>query len=175
MRKRFIATFAAAALALAAPAPNLAQSRSGQDLTPEGRGAFISMAGAIDAFEIRSGEIALEKARRPEVRAFAQRMVTDHRRSTERLKEKIGESGREFLEPPAMLPLHWDELRDLEDASDRRFDSEYVEQRIESHEIAVELHRNFAANGSDAQLKAFAEEALPAETAHLDEARQLDR
>lgn len=174
MRKRFIATFAAAAFALAAPAPNLAQSRSGQDLTPEGRGAFISMAGAIDAFEITSGEIALEKARRPEVRAFAQRMVTDHRRSTERLKETVGESGREFLEPPAMLPLHWDELRDLEDASDRRFDREYVEQRIESHEIAVELHRNFAANGNDPQLKTFAEAALPAETAHLEQARQLD-
>lgn len=175
MRKRFIATFAAAAFALAAPAPNLAQSISGQDLAPEGRAAFISLTGAINAFEMRSSEIALEKARRPEVRDYAQRIVTEHQQSTEQLKETVGESGREFLEPPAMLPVHWEELRDLEDASSRRFDREYVEQRIEWHEVAVELHRNFAANGSDPQLKAFAEAALPAETAHLEQARQLDR
>ena len=176
MRQRLFATFTIAAIAIAAPqTPILAQSISGQDLTPEGRGAFISLSGAIGAFEIRSAEIALEKARRPEVREYAQRMLTEHRRATEQLKEIVGESGREFLEPPAMLPFQWEMLRDLEDKSSRRFDGEYVEQRVESHEVAVNLHRNFAANGNDPSLQAFAEAALPAETGHLDQARLLDR
>ena len=176
MRQRLFATFAVAAIAIAAPqAPILAQSISGQDLTPEGRGAYLSLAGALDAYTIRSSELALENARRPEVRALAQKLITEHRQASERLKETAGDSGRAFLDPPAMLPFQWEWLRDLEDASSRRFDREYLEQQVEAHEVAVEMHRNFAANGSDAQLKAYAEAVVPTASGHLQEVRQLEQ
>ena len=176
MRMRVIAACAALTIGLVGPsAQSLAQSISGQDLTPEGRGAYITLAGAIDEFERRSAELALEKARRPEVKALAQDMVAEHRESAERLKDAAGSEARQYLEPPAMLPFQWEWLRDLEDSSSRRFDQEYVDQRVEAHEIAVALHRNYAANGSDAELRAFAEAAVPKASAHLAEARLLDR
>jgi putative membrane protein len=77
--------------------------------------------------------------------------------------------------PPAMLPMHWDMLRDLEDASSSRIDDDYIEQQVEAHEVAVELHRNFAANGQSPRAKAYAESMLPTATRHLERARQLDR
>ena len=175
MRNRFFGVLAATAFALVPmPATAASQSTSGQDLTPEGRGAYIAVAGATDLFTVRSAEMAVEKARRPEVRDFAQTMLTDHRTAMEELGEAARSVGLEELMPPGMLPMHWDMLRDLEDASGSRFDEAYLDQQIEAHEIAVELHRNFAANGDNEQLKAHAAASLPMATRHLEEARRLE-
>ena len=74
-----LSIFAAAAL----PGVASAQSMSGQDLSPDGRGAYVSVAGAMHAFQLRAGEIALGKAQRPEVRQFAQSMIDGHRQALE--------------------------------------------------------------------------------------------
>ena len=175
MRKRLIAAALALAFPLAAaPTPAPAQSPSGQNLTPRERGAYATVAGAAELFAIRSAEIAVEKAQRPEVRDYAQTILTEHRRSSERFAETVRAVGLEALLPPAMLPFQWERLRRLERASRRRFDRTFIDQQIEAHETAVELHRNFAANGNDPQLQAFAEAAQPVASRHLEQARRLD-
>lgn len=166
-----LSVFAAAAAAVL-PVAAIAQSTSGQDLTPDGRGAYVSVAGAVNGFEVRSGEIALTKARRPEVRQLAQTIVDAHRQGMERLIAAARERGIDASEP-GLLPFQWSRLRRLERASGSRFDRVYVEQQIEAHEIAVELHRNFAENGDDPTLRAYAEAAAPVEQQHLDQARGL--
>ena len=174
MRKRVVAAVAAAALALAgASAAALAQSSRGQELRPSERGAYVAVAGAHDLYQIRSAELALQKSQRPEVREYAQTMLTEHRRSSQRFAEAVRAVGLEELLPPAMMPMHWDMLRRLERAGSR-FDRTYVRQQIDMHEIAVELHRNFAANGNDPQLKPFAEAAVPVVSGHLERARRLE-
>src|SRR5688572_17435484 len=115
MRNRSFGALAAAALALVcAPAEAVSQSTSGQDLTPEERGAYVVVAGASDLFAIQSAEMAVEKASRPEVRAFAQTMLTEHRKALDQLGEAARAVGLGELLPPGMLPMHWDRLRDLE-------------------------------------------------------------
>jgi putative membrane protein len=176
MRKRFLAAAASAVFALTAmPTPVRAQSPSGQDLTPEGRGAYVALAGATDLYTVRAAEAALENAQRPEVRTFAQTMLTDHRGALQELEEVARSAGLEDLMPPGMLPMHWEMLRDLDDASAARFDQVYVDQQIVAHEIAAELHRNFAANGRYPSLKQYAAAALPIATSHLEGARRLDQ
>lgn len=173
MGKRAIAAAFAATLILAG-APGAAGAQSGQDLTPEGRGAYVAVAGATDLYAVRSAELALDRARRPEVRALAEAMLAEHRRSSEALAQIARAVGLDDQLPPAMMPMHWSMLRRLERASGSRFDSLYVDQQVEIHEIAVELHRNFAAHGHGPQLKAHAEAALPAAMRHLEQARRLD-
>ena len=175
MRMRAIAAAAAAAIVLAAaPGVGGAQSPTGQDLTPDQRGAYVAVAGAYDLYAVRAAELALDKAQRPEVREYAQAMLDDHRHSTEQLAEVARTAGLEELLPPAMMPLHWDMLRRLERARGARFDRIYVDQQVEAHETVVELHSNFAANGRGASLKAYAEAALPVASRHLDGARRLE-
>src|SRR5688500_16519084 len=146
MRYRSFGIFATAALGFATmPAAAASRSTSGQDLTPEGRGAYVAVAGAADQFAIRSAEIALEKAARPEVRDFAESMLTEHRAALEQLGEAARSAGLAELLPPGMLPMHWDMLRNLENASGSHFDEIYIDQQVDAHEVAVELHRNFAA------------------------------
>lgn len=175
MRSPVLSAIAATALALTMPAVGEARSTSGQDLTPEGRAAYIAVAGAIDLFSVRSAEMVLEKNPGPEVRSFAETILAEHRASMEELGEAARSVGLGELMPPGMLPMHWDLLRDLEDTSASRIDRVYIDQQVEAHEIAVELHRNFIANGSDASMKAYAEAILPTASRHLERARQLDR
>jgi putative membrane protein len=176
MRNRSFGGWAAAALALAfVPAEAAAQSTSGQDLTPEERGAYVAVAGATDLFAIQSAELAVDKARQPEVRSFAQTIFAEHRSALEQLGDAARAVGLGELLPPGMLPMHWDMLRDLEEASGSRFDRLYVDQQVEAHEVAVELHRNFAANGHNTRLKEYAGESLPMAMRHLAEAQRLER
>ena len=168
MRKLSIgaAGFAAAFAAFAAPA-------GGQDLTPEGRGAYAALAGANEAYQLRAAEIALEKARTPALRSHAETMLAEHRDRLARFEETARAAGLEEQLPPAMLPRHWAMLRRLEQRSGSRFERTYVAQQVESHEIAVELHRNFAANGTGPRLIEFARAAAPIAARHLDAARRL--
>jgi putative membrane protein len=158
---------AAALAACAAPA-------AAQDLTPEGRGAYAALTGANEAYQLRAAELALEKAGRPEVRAYAETMLAEHRERLARFEATARAAGLKEQLPPAMLPRHWEMLRRLEQRSGGRFERTYVEQQVESHELAVALHRNFAANGTGPRLLDFARAAAPVAERHLDAARRLD-
>jgi len=47
-------------------------------MTPVDPIDYVNMAAASDLFEIRSSQLALSKAQSPEVREFAQMLVTHH-------------------------------------------------------------------------------------------------
>ena len=170
---RLVAVAVSGLLAATLPAgAAAAQSISGQDLTPEGRAAYVALAGAANAFEVRAGEMALEKSRRPEVRELAEEMIDQHREAIEELLAAAESLGMETYEP-GMMPFHWEWLRRLERASDSRFDRVYLDQRTEAHEMILEMHRNFAENGSEASLRTIAQEEASIAYRHLEQARAL--
>src|SRR3712207_8417473 len=70
--------------------------RSGE-MTPTERGAYVRMAAASDLFEIQSSQLALQNAQRPEVRQFAQMLITHHTQTT-RSEEHTSElQSRQYL------------------------------------------------------------------------------
>jgi len=170
---RMFAAAASAALLIVMPLAVGAHSTSGQDLTPEGRGAYLAVAGANNLFMVKAAEIAREKARRPEVRQFAESMLAERQQDIEQLLDTARAGGLEAF-PPGMMPMHWQMLRRLERTSASRFDQVYVDQQIEVLEVALELHRNFFANGNGTRFKAFAQAAWPEASALLEQARQLE-
>ncbi len=72
MRKSFVAASLSFALLAACSTMNgVAGGPSGiADMTPEERGAYVTMAAASDLFEIQTGQLASQRARRPQVRQF---------------------------------------------------------------------------------------------------------
>lgn len=164
------ALFAAAGFSGAAAG----QSISRQNLTPDTRGAYVAVAAANDLYEQRAAEIALEKARRPEVRTVAETMLAEHRESHERLEEVARADGLGQLFPVGMMPMHWEMLRRLERSSGSRFDGRYLEQQQTTHEVGLALHRNFAEAGDSEALKDFARETLPMVARHLERLRALN-
>jgi hypothetical protein len=73
MKRSFFASMAASSLAIAPfPATLSASPPMQADPTPEQRRPYVRMAAASDLYKIQSAQIALQKARLPEVRACAQ-------------------------------------------------------------------------------------------------------
>ncbi len=136
--------------------------------------AYVAKAGAADLFEIQSSQLATSRARRPQVREFAQMLVTDHTRSTQMVADAARSDGLS-PRPPMLEPAQRSMLRQLERARDRDFDRLYLNQQIPAHQQGLALHRNYARNGEGRALRRTAGDIVPVVQHHLERARQLAR
>jgi putative membrane protein len=177
---RFVFAAAAAAAMTLLPGCTATDAGSGPasasapaDATPEDRGAYVAMAGASDLYEIQSSQLALSKAQRPEVRQFAQMLVTHHTQTTQQVTAAATAAGLR-PPPPQLMPMHAQMIAALEAASGASFDSAYLSQQIPAHEQALALHSNYAQNGDAPALRTAAAAAVPIVQSHLDQARRLN-
>ena len=176
MRKTFLGLTAAIALAGCAsvdtPMASVDAPMTG-DMTPENRMGYVTMAGASDLFEIQSSQLAVSKAQRPEVRQFAQMLIDHHMQTTATLTAAARASG--FTPPPPMLlPMQQRMIDELNRTSAGSFDQVYLRQQVPAHEMALALHRNYAADGDTPALRTAANSAVPIVQQHLDRARQFN-
>jgi putative membrane protein len=143
------------------------------DLTPEDRAGYVAMAGSSDLYEIESSRLALSQAQRPELRQFAQMLITHHTQTTATLMQAAQASG---MTPPApvLLPMHREMMEELQRAPASSFDQVYARQQVPAHEMALALHRNYTAEGDTPALRTAASSAVPIVQGHLEQARQLD-
>jgi putative membrane protein len=117
--------------------------------------AYVAAAASIDLFEIQSAELALQRARDPANRAFAQRTMSAHQGTSAQLSM----AGRRLdLLPSATLsPDHRAMLDALRAAPD--FDRVYREQQAALHRQGVSLHGGYARGGSSPTLRPVARNA----------------
>jgi putative membrane protein len=152
-----------------APAPPPAPPSAPQQLSALDQ-AFVQAALASDSFEIEASQMALDRSKNAEVQAFARRMVNEHSEARSRLQTMIGQPAA-VAEPAA----HQREIaRRLGGLSGQEFDREYVAQvGTIAHTEAVALFERAAAQASDTQIRAYAEQTLPALRGRLEEAQKL--
>jgi putative membrane protein len=131
---------------------------------------FVPTAVSSNLLEIESSRLALQRARDPEVRRFAQRMIRDHNLATRRMATVVRRAGLP-MPPPAMIPRHQQMVVSLQTASD--FDSAYMGAQIMAHQEAVALFSSYGSNGDVPQLAAFARQTLPNLEMHLQHAQSL--
>jgi putative membrane protein len=117
--------------------------------------AYVAAASSIDLFEMKSAELALQRAQDPGNRAFAERALNAHRGTSAQLSY----AGRRLnLLPSASLnPDHQAMLDALAATSD--FDNTYRAQQGIVVEEGVRLHGNFARSGNSPTLRPIAENA----------------
>jgi putative membrane protein len=133
---------------------------------------FLEQAAQNGHAEISASRLALEKTRNEQVRAFAQRMVDDHTRSSEELKALAASKNLQVPTEPSMLQKGKEML--ISGLSDDNFDRRYVNQMgVEAHEDNIELFDRAAREAQDAEVKAFATKSLPQLRSHLEAARSL--
>jgi putative membrane protein len=177
MKSSFLSLSAAivVALGVAATMPAGPGARLEAQRGP-GRGAmtYVAKAGAGDLYEIQSSQMASTRATRPQVREFAQMLVTDHQRSTQMVADAARSDGLS-PRPPMLEPAQRTMLRQLERARARDFDRLYLNQQIPAHQQALALHRSYARSGEGRALRQAAGGIVPVVQTHLDRARQLSR
>ncbi|HVZ10010.1 DUF4142 domain-containing protein [Rhodopila sp.] len=154
--RTLITTLAAATLLSATPA---LAAVSGSDRT------FAAEAAQGGVAEIQLGQLALQKAASPQVKEFANRMVTDH---TTANQELAGVAKTEKLSLPAEPDARQkSDMERLSGLTGNAFDTAYMKQMVQDHEKTVAAFQKEAQTGRDPELKAFAQKYLPVLRQHL--------
>ncbi len=134
---------------------------------------FMKQAAQNGAAEIEASQLALQKARNPEVKAFAEKMVADHTKTSEELKQLAASKNVKLPEGPSMKQKA--ELKMVSAGDDAKFDERYAKAfGVKAHQETIKLFQEAAAKATDADVKAFAQKTLPALNHHLEMARALE-
>lgn len=134
---------------------------------------FVEKASLSDMYEIEASKIALERSQVQAIKNYAQMMVDSHIATSAELKPLA--TAASVIPPTALDNDHMNKLEDLRKASAEDFDDKYIDQQTDAHENALNLLKDFAANGKDAGLVAFATKTALAVDTHLQQARALDK
>jgi putative membrane protein len=161
-----ISIVAATLVALTGPAVAQVQLVSDQDRE------FVNKAATGGLAEVELGRIAAQRATRPSVRSFGERMVTDHGRGNAELASLARSKG---IEVPTALEPSQQAMRDrLSALSGNDFDRAYMSEMVRDHTEDVALFERAAEISSDPDLKAWAAQSLPMLREHLGLARQVN-
>jgi len=131
--------------------------------------AYVATASSIDLFEMQSAELALQRARDPTNRAFAERVLSAHRGTSAQLSF----AGRRLnLLPTSALNAEHQAMLDALSATGD-FDGLYRAQQRIVVEQGVRLHSGFARSGDSPTLRPIAENAENVMRANLQALRGL--
>ena len=119
-----------------------------------------------DLAEVQLGQLGVQHATSPQVKSFAQMMVTDHTKAGEELKALAAK--KSVTLPTDMDSSHKSTLDSLKSKAGADFDRTYVDAMVSDHEKAVSDFQSRVKNASDPDVKAFAEKTLPVLQKHLD-------
>lgn len=120
---------------------------------------FAKMVASSNAFEIRSSELARDKASSANVKAFAASMITDHTKAREDFRAVLGEAAPPQGDP--LSPRHAGMIALLEGAQGGDFERIYIDMQAGAHMEAVGMFRTYSKSGDDTAVVAFAKTTMP--------------
>lgn len=167
-----LAALAAAAAMLAAP------SASAQNTTPKigasapmasslarGDRRFVEQAAEGGMAEVALGNMAQQKATNDQVKQFAARMVEDHGKANDELKQIAMSKGVTLPAKPDRSSQR--DMDRLNKATGAEFDREYMKHMVDDHKKDVKMFRDASTSSKDADIKTFAGKTLPTLEEHL--------
>jgi putative membrane protein len=157
--------FSAIALSFLGASVSAAQPLSGEEQT------FIQKAAMGDQAEITLSKIASERASIPEIKQFAQTMVTDHTKSSSMLKPIAVDHGIVVPEKPRSQTV--EKATRLEKQSGVAFDKTYIEIMVKDHEEMLHAFEAAAPKAKDSKLKEFISTVQPIVAHHLEMAKAI--
>jgi putative membrane protein len=135
---------------------------------------FVKKAGVAGLAEVEAGKLGSQKATSPEVKAFAQKMVTDHTKANKELMAAAKSKNLEVPTEPDMMHKGMMEKFEHQKA-DADFDHDFMQQMVRDHEKVVDLFQSASTDMNvDAELRSWAKQTLPHLQTHLKEAKALE-
>ena len=165
---------ASAAVLIVIALPGVARAQSAQPkLTDD---AVVAILEAANTFDLETGQLAAERARRKEVREFGMMLARDHkavRQQGRDLADKLQISPAELGEGE-LFTAHAAAMKKLRAATDAEFDALFLAHEVAYHEKMISLtNGTLLPSISNAELKAFLTRIAPAFVAHRDAAKNL--
>lgn len=132
---------------------------------------FMIKAAQSDQTEIQTSQLALQRSRNPEVRQYAERMITEHTASSKRLMPIAMQ--KKVTLPKDVGPANKPLLNQLARLSGTQFDKAYIAGQAQAHAKTQAEFQRYLREGRDPQLRAFATQVLPIVQGHLKTAQSL--
>jgi putative membrane protein len=122
--------------------------------------AFIKEAAKGGMMEVAMGRVAEQNASNADVKKFGARMVADHGKANSELKSIAAEEKVELPADPG--------------AGKWKSDKDYMSTMVKDHEKDLAEFEKEAKDGSDADVKRFADKTSKVIRKHLDMAKEID-
>ncbi len=158
------------------PAPDAKPKSPRSDLS-WGDSHFLRQAAQDGDEEVRIASIAVERATRPEVKAFAQRVAQERKTENDQLAALATQKGLDLAAPTdtkAETPTSGRLEKKWTGKDPKDFDTDYVNQEIDAHESAVK-HYESHLKSDDPDVAALASQTLPVLQQRLRLVQQLKR
>jgi putative membrane protein len=134
---------------------------------------FLAMAAQSDQNEIALSELAEQKATNPAVKAFAEKMVTEHKKMTASMKPFAVSWG--LTAPTGPDDDHQKALDKLNGLSGTDFDKEYISDMVSDHANALDAFTKEAKDTKDLKFQAAVLKGKTAVAAHKNMAYDLKK
>jgi putative membrane protein len=131
---------------------------------------FLKEADEISMAEVRLGKLTPDHAASQPVMKFGQRMVRDHSRMMDELRQLARSKGVTL--PDKLDKKHEKMFEHMSSLRAGEFDREYAKDMVSGHEEAIQKFEDEAKNGQDPQVKAFAARGVKILQEHLQLARK---
>jgi putative membrane protein len=134
---------------------------------------FVQNAALGGMAEVELGKLATQKATSAAVKQFGQKMVDDHSKANDQLKQVA--SKENITIPDSLDSKHQSRIEKLSKLSGPEFDKAYIKDQVKDHKQDVSEFKSEANNGSDPNIKQFASDTLPILEQHLTMAKDLNK
>jgi putative membrane protein len=132
---------------------------------------------AANEVDIQAGELARTKATNPQVKEFAQRMITDHTGVNQQASQLVQRLGVTPEPSPTSQQLRQggeQNRNNLQGQSGAAFDRAYIDHEVTYHQAVLDaIDNTLIPNAQNPELKALLQQTRPAVEAHLQHAKQI--
>jgi putative membrane protein len=133
---------------------------------------FMKEAAEGGLAEVSLGQLAADKGSSNDVKAFGQRMVSDHTKANDQLKQIASQKKIDL--PQDLNAKDKAKKAALEKLSGDQFDREYMKAMVADHKKDVSDFQRESTSGHDPDVKNFAAQTLPTLKEHLQQAQSIE-
>lgn len=134
---------------------------------------FAVKAASGGMMEVELGKLAQTNALSADVKQFGQGMIDDHSKANEELKSWA--QSKNITLPTAPNEDHQDKIRKLSEKKGADFDKEYIDFMVDDHKKDIDLFKDQAEKGGDADLRTWAQGKVPTLEHHLMMAEEIKK
>ena len=134
--------------------------------------SFVKKVAENTKSELELAQLAEQKAADPQVKEFAQKVITDHGKADEKLKAVAQQENIDL--PDRKSSGETAEKARLDRLNGADFDRAYMKHMVAEHEQDINDFRKEATDSKDDNVRKFASENLPVLQAHLKMARDIN-
>jgi putative membrane protein len=134
---------------------------------------FMEKAAQGGMAEVSAGQMASSKGTSNDVKAFGQRMVTDHGKANDELKQLASTKGVTL--PTDVAADQKKQADELGKKTGKDFDKQYAKDMVEDHDKDVKEFEEASKKAKDPDLKSWIDKTLPTLKDHQKMAHEMEK